>query len=55
MTLAELQRSGKLYQAIAGAGKRAVLDTAAQAVDATYPISYLLQPSEKPLHVYWAA
>ncbi|MFN4236184.1 MAG: 6-phosphogluconolactonase [Vogesella sp.] len=55
MTLAELQRSGKLYLAIAGAGKRAVLDTAAQAVDATYPISYLLQPSEKPLHVYWAA
>ena len=55
MTLAELQRSGKLYLAIAGAGKRAVLDTAAQAVNATYPISYLLQPSEKPLHVYWAA
>jgi 6-phosphogluconolactonase len=55
MTLAELRRSGKLYLAIAGAGKRTVLDTAAQGVNDTYPISYLLQPSEKPLHVYWAA
>ena len=55
MTLAELQRSGKLYLAIAGDSKRRVLDTAAAGVSDTLPISHLLTAAARPLDVYWSA
>lgn len=55
MTLAELQRSGKLYLAIAGDSKRRVLDAAAAAVSDTLPISHLLTATARPLDVYWSA
>ncbi|MFC3532726.1 6-phosphogluconolactonase [Vogesella facilis] len=55
MTLAELQRSGKLYLAIAGETKRRVLDNAAAAVSDTLPISHLLSATARPLDVYWSA
>lgn len=53
MTLAEILRAPRRYLAIAGSGKRAVLEQAAQRVDDALPISHLLQ-TEGVLDVYWA-
>ena len=55
MTLAEILRSGKLYLAIAGDNKRRVLEHASRTLSAAQPVSHLLQQTENPLHVYWAA
>ncbi|KMJ54350.1 6-phosphogluconolactonase [Vogesella sp. EB] len=55
MTLAEILRSGKLYLAIAGDNKRRVLEQASRTLSAAQPVSHLLQQTENPLHVYWAA
>ena len=55
MTLAEILRSGKLYLAIAGDNKRRVLEHASRTLSAVQPVSHLLQQTENPLHVYWAA